>query len=113
MTGGVAIVVLCASGGIAEAQFKQTDLVSDVPGLAFLPGSPIWISNQGTNTSTLYPVSGSTGVAATPFTVSIPTTAIGPQGPTGQVANAAMSGFDVGNGGNGLPADFIFANLNG
>jgi uncharacterized protein (TIGR03118 family) len=127
MTGAVAIVVLCASGGIAEAQFKQTDLVSDVPGLAtvtdsslanpwglsFLPGSPIWISNQGTNTSTLYPVSGSTGVSATPFTVNIPTTASGPQGPTGQVANAAMTGFDVGNGGNGKPADFIFANLNG
>ena len=127
MTGAVTIVVLGASGGIAEAQFKQTDLVSDVPGLAtvtdtslanpwglsFLPGSPIWNSNQGTNTSTLYPVSGSTGVSATPFTVNIPTTASGPQGPTGQVANAAMTGFDVGNGGNGKPADFIFANLNG
>ena len=24
-----------------------------------------------------------------------------------------MTGFDVGNGGNGAPADFIFANLNG
>jgi uncharacterized protein (TIGR03118 family) len=125
MTGGVAVVALCADGGIAQAQFKQTDLVSDVPGLAkvtdsnlknpwgvsFLPGSPIWISNQGTNTSTLYPVTGSTGVAATPFTVDIPPT--GGPGPTGQVANAAMLGFDVGNGGNGLPADFIFANLNG
>jgi hypothetical protein len=25
---------LCASGGIAQAQFKQTDLVSDISGLA-------------------------------------------------------------------------------
>jgi uncharacterized protein (TIGR03118 family) len=126
MTGGAAVVALCAGGGIAQAQFIQTDLVSDVTGLAevtdpnlknpwglsFLPGSPIWISNQGTSTSTLYPVAG-VGVSATPFTVSIPTTASGPQGPTGQVANAAMVGFDVGNGGNGKPADFIFANLNG
>jgi uncharacterized protein (TIGR03118 family) len=126
MTGGAAVVALCAGGGIAQAQFMQTDLVSDVTGLAevtdpnlknpwglsFLPGSPIWISNQGTSTSTLYPVAG-VGVSATPFTVSIPTTASGPQGPTGQVANAAMVGFDVGNGGNGKPADFIFANLNG
>jgi hypothetical protein len=38
----------------------------------------------------LYPVKGSTGVAAAPFTVNIPTTASGPQGPTGQVANASM-----------------------
>ena len=127
LTGGAAVVALCAGGGAADAQFKQTDLVSDVPGLAavtdlnlqnpwglsFLPGSPIWISNQGTNTATLYPVVGSTGVKATPFTVNIPTTGSGPQGPTGQVANAAMTGFDVGNGGNGKPADFIFANLNG
>jgi len=122
LTGAVAVAALCAGGGIAKAQFKQTDLVSDVSGLtavtdpnlknpwglSFLPGSPIWISNQGTSTSTLYPVMGSTGVSASPFTVTA-----GVSGPTGQVANAAMTGFDVGNGGNGLPADFIFANLNG
>jgi hypothetical protein len=38
----------------------------------------------------LYPVTGSTGVAAAPFTVNIPTTASGPWGPTGEVANASM-----------------------
>jgi len=38
----------------------------------------------------LYPVTGSTGVTAAPFTVNIPTTASGSQGPTGQVANASM-----------------------
>src|SRR5208337_4609796 len=40
-------------------------------------------------------------------------TAIGPQGPTGQVNNANTSSFLVGNGGNGAFAHFIFANLNG
>ena len=45
------------------------------------------------------------------FTVNIPPA--GASGPTGQVANASGSGFDVGNGGNGKPANFIFANLNG
>ena len=74
--------------GIAHAQFTQTDLVSDIPGLAtvtnsnlknpwgvsFLPGSPIWTSNQATNTATLFPVVGSTGVSPTPFTVNIPPT---------------------------------------
>jgi hypothetical protein len=42
-------------------------------------GSPIWISNQSTNMAPLYPVTGSTGVAAAPFTVNIPTTASGPR----------------------------------
>jgi uncharacterized protein (TIGR03118 family) len=123
----VAFGALCAGGGVAQAQFKQTDLVSDIPGLAtitdpnlknpwglsFAPGSPIWISNQGTNTSTLYPVTGSMAVAPTPFTVNIPTTTSGPQGPTGQVANTNTAAFDVGHGGDGASADFIFANLNG
>jgi uncharacterized protein (TIGR03118 family) len=45
--------------------------------------------------------------------VGIPTTATGPQGPTGQVSNTNSSSFAVGNGGNGQSALFIFANLNG
>jgi uncharacterized protein (TIGR03118 family) len=120
---GAAFGALCAGATLAQAdEYLQTNLVSDIPGLAavtdpnltnpwgvsFLPGSPIWISNQGSNTATLYPVTGSTGVSASPFTVSS-----GLQGPTGQVANPMMSGFDVGHGGDGKPADFIFANLNG
>ncbi len=101
---------LCAGAGTAQAQYKQTNLVSDIPGLAtvtdtnlvnpwgvsFLPGSPIWVSNQGTNTATLYPVVGSTGVFPTPFTVNIPPT--GGPGPTGQVGNGG-TGFHVGMGG--------------
>jgi uncharacterized protein (TIGR03118 family) len=128
----VSFGALGAGGGIAQAQFKQTNLVSDVPGLAAitdpnlvntwgvsnLPGSPFWISNQGTSTTSLYTVTGATGVApanlfpspATNF-AAIPTVGGGPaQGPTGQVANAAMSSFDIGTTG---PAAFIFANLNG
>jgi uncharacterized protein (TIGR03118 family) len=125
-TTAVALGALCAGAGLAEAAtYLQTNLVSDISGLAaisdpnltnpwgvsFLPGSPIWVSNQGTNTATLYPVTGSAGVSASPFTVNIPP--MGGPGPTGQVANPKMLGFDVGNGGNGRPADFIFANLNG
>jgi uncharacterized protein (TIGR03118 family) len=47
--------------------------------------------------------------------VAIPTTASGPQGPTGQVfnTNTSASSFPVGNGGNDATAHFIFANLNG
>ena len=65
------------------------------------------MSNQATNTSTLYSVT-PTGISKVPLTVNIPTTASGPQGPTGQVSNGTSS-FLV----NGMPAHFIFANLNG
>jgi uncharacterized protein (TIGR03118 family) len=122
----VALGALCAGAGTAQAQFKQTDLVSDIPNLAkatdpmlknpwgvsFANGSPVWISDQGTQTTPLFSVTGSTGVSQNPvFTVNVPPA--GASGPTGQVANAMGMGFDVNNGGNGKSAAFIFANLNG
>jgi uncharacterized protein (TIGR03118 family) len=124
----IAVGALCASGKLAEAaNYIQTDLVSDILGLAtitdpslinpwgvsFRGGSPFWVSNQGTTTATLYSVTGSTSVMKTPLTVHIPTTAAGPQGPTGQVSNSNSASFPVGHGGDGGAADFIFANLNG
>ena len=132
MTTATAFAAFCAGAGVANAAdgFTQNNLISNMPGLAattdtnlvnpwgvsFANGSPIWISDQATQTSILPGVTGSTGVAATPFTVNIPP--MGASGPTGQVANAnaiaGMSdGFDVNHGGNGKSANFIFANLNG
>ena len=134
MTTAAAFAALCTGAGVANADgFSQTNLVSDMPGLAtatdsslvnpwgvsFANGSPIWISDQGTQTSPLFPVTGSTGVSGPLFTVNIPPAGV--SGPTGQVANAAAlmgsngAGFDISttSGGNGKPADFIFANLNG
>jgi uncharacterized protein (TIGR03118 family) len=116
---------LCASGGIAQAQFKQTDLVSDSSGLAAItdpnlkntwgvaaiPGaSPFWIDNQGTSTSSLYSVTGGTGVAPVNLNGAPGTNfaAIPGVGPTGIVANSGTS-FGIAGG----PALFIFANLNG
>ena len=107
---------LCAGGGIAQAQFKQTDLVSDVSGLATIadpnlvntwgvaaiPGAtPFWIDNQGTGTSSLYAVTGSTGVAplnlngapGTNFAAIPGGGAV--SGPTGIVANSGTS-FEIG-----------------
>jgi uncharacterized protein (TIGR03118 family) len=133
MTTATAIAALCAGAGVANAAdgFTQNNLISNMPGLAtitdpnlvnpwgvsFAGGSPIWISNQATNTSILPSVVGSTGVSEN-FTVNIPTTAGPAVGPTGQVANAnaiagMSNGFAVNNGGNGASAEFIFANLNG
>ena len=85
-------------------------------GMSFSPTSPFWISNQGANTSTLYTLAGGTvskvtGVNANGF-VAIPTTASGPQGPTGQVNNTNTASFPI-NGAPNTSARFIFANLNG
>jgi uncharacterized protein (TIGR03118 family) len=135
MTTAAAFAALCTGAGVANADgFSQTNLVSNIPGLAtatdsslvnpwgvsFANGSPVWISDQGTQTTPLFSVTGSTRVSNQPlFTVNIPPA--GASGPTGQVANAAAiagsssAGFDISttSGGNGKPADFIFANLNG
>lgn len=100
--------------------FTQTNLVSNVPGLAantdpnlknpwgvsFAPTSPFWTSDQVTGLATLY------NGAGTPqaLVVSIPGSATGPSGPTGTVFNSAGAGtFLVG----GSAATFIFDNLNG
>ena len=98
----------------------QTNLVSDQPGRAALtdphlinawgasegPTTPLWVSNEGTSTSTLYAGSvGSTPASITPLVVNIPD---GP--PTGQVFNDT-TGFDL--PGTTTPAKFIFAGLGG
>jgi uncharacterized protein (TIGR03118 family) len=120
--------------------FVQVNLVSDISGLATLTEpklvnpwgvshsstSPFWTSNQGSSTATLFAVTDRTTVtkvtAVNPPTgnIAIPTFGTGPaQGPTGQVNNTNATcgtmgpAFPVKNGGDGNPAHFIFANLNG
>ena len=121
------------------AIYVQTNLVSDIAGLATAfdphlvnpwgvsfregspgnPGSPFWVSNQGSNSTTLYSVTGSIDISPPPpvpvFTVNIPTTGTGPQGPTGQVSNTNPSSFHLTDPDplHQGAASFIFANLNG
>jgi uncharacterized protein (TIGR03118 family) len=117
-----AVGLLSSLGCVAQAApYVQTNLVSDIPGLATItdpslvnpwgishsPTSPFWVSDQATGLSTLYAVNGST-VTKIALTVSIPSSGSGPQGPTGQVFNNTSS-FTVG----AAPATFLFANLNG
>jgi uncharacterized protein (TIGR03118 family) len=97
--------------------YTQTNLTSDIQGLAahtdpnlknpwgvsFSPVSPFWISDQGTNLSTLYDGFG------VPNSLVVSTPPAGGLGPTGQVANTG-SGFVLPNGGASL---FIFATLSG
>lgn len=105
--------------------YAQTNLVSSVSGLAEVTdsnlinpwgvsetaGSPLWVSDQGASVATFYTIPSATPLTATPNSVvTIPTTASGPQGPTGEVSNSS-GGFLV--SGPGTAAHFIFANLNG
>ena len=84
--------------------YVQTNLVSDVRGLAQITDpnlknpwgisesatGPFSISDQATRVSTKYAVTAA-GVSQVPGTIAIPTTAAGPQGPTGQVFNDTSS----------------------
>jgi uncharacterized protein (TIGR03118 family) len=124
----IVVIAFWAAGPCAEAaHFVQKNLVSDIPGLAAVTDpnlvnpwgvahsatSPFWVCNQRSNTATIYAVTDRTRVTKVPLTVAIPTTAAGPQGPTGQVFNDNSMSFPVGNGGDGHAAHFIFSDLNG
>ena len=133
VTATIAVSAACAGASRAKAaDYDQTNLVSDIPGLAkitdpelvdpwgvsFTATSPFWVSNEVSNTTTLYKVTGSANVSKVIINsplgyVGFPT--INPEldGPTGQVANTNTSAFHVENGGNGQSAHFIFASQNG
>ena len=113
-----AVLLLCLSCTNLSAGtiYVQTNLVSDVPGLAattdpnlknpwgmsFSPTSPFWISDQATGLKTLY--DGAGGIV--PLVVTIPTIGV-PSGPTGQVFNGTTD-FNLPDG---MPAPFLFDTL--
>jgi uncharacterized protein (TIGR03118 family) len=116
-----ALAALAPAAGAAAAQpgnaYHQTNLVSDLPGMAQLtdpdlvnpwgmsasPTSPVWVSDNGTDKATLYRgfVNGSP-IQKVPLVVNIPGGA-----PTGQVFNPTP-GFVVRSGTASGPAAFIF-----
>src|SRR6266436_9603251 len=90
----ISIIVTALWAGVLRAEephFVQTNLVSDIPGLATItdpelvnpwgvshsPTSPFWVSNQATSTSTLYSVTDKTNVSKVSLIVAIPKTAQG------------------------------------
>jgi uncharacterized protein (TIGR03118 family) len=101
----------------ARNAYHQTNLVSDLPGLAQLtdpdlvnpwgmaagPATPVWVADNGTDKATIYPgfVNGSP-IQKAPLVVSIPGGA-----PTGQVFNGTP-GFEVRDGDASGPALFLF-----
>ena len=111
----LAFVTTC----IHADSFTQTNLVSDVPGLAantdpnlknpwgvsFSATSPFWTSDQVTGLATLYNAAG----VPQGLVVTIPAGGAPPTGPTGQVFGNVTGSFLV----NGTPATFIFDTLHG
>jgi hypothetical protein len=87
---------------LAFAQYTRTDLVTNTGaagtvqdahlvnawGLVSTTTSPFWISDNATGLSTLYSISNSSGITATPLglVVTIPSAAGGQGTPTGVVA---------------------------
>jgi len=118
VTGTILVTAALAAPAAAQAAgFRQVNLVSDKPGLAMLtdanlvnpwglaagPTTPLWIADNGTDVSTIYP--GATHgmpISIAPLVVSIPGGA-----PTGAVFNPSMS-FRVHVGNQDLPATFLF-----
>src|SRR5437868_4300644 len=108
----------------AANAYVQTNLVSDLPGiaaqtdpnlvnpwgLAASASSPFWIANNHSGTSTLYNGAGQPFPATNPLVVQIPAPQSGqsPAAPAGVVFNDTI-GFLVG----GSPASFIFSNEDG
>src|SRR6476661_9426151 len=109
--------------------FHQVNLVSDIPGLAALtdldlvnawglsaspgtdqsPGSPLWVSDNGTDLTTLYRAGTPTSVSKVPLVVTVTSGA-----PTGQVFNTDPTGFAIhDSSGVPHPATFLFDSENG
>jgi uncharacterized protein (TIGR03118 family) len=114
-------LILALAPPAAAQSYRQANLVSDVSGLAPLTDpalvnpwgmslsatSPLWVSNAGSNSSTVYSINGTTGaVAKVALNVSVP------GAPTGQVFNGTP-GFVVSQGGASGVASFIFASMDG
>jgi uncharacterized protein (TIGR03118 family) len=126
----VLLAPVCLTAGQARADYTETNLISNEPGVApitdpnlidpwgvaFSATSPLWISNQGSGTATVYKITG-TSSSATQLTEGVANIGSAPpsnaNGPTGQVSTAApgittsATDFQV----NGGKAAFIFGNL--
>jgi uncharacterized protein (TIGR03118 family) len=110
------LVSLLAPALVQAESFVQTNLVSDVPGLAtvtdpnlvnpwgmsFAATSPFWVSDNGPSLATTY--------TGTPTVNSLVVSV--PGSPTGQVNNSNTSAFLLSNG-NNQAANFIFATQSG
>ncbi len=105
------LVAGSASGGIADDVFTVHNLVSDTAdaklvngwGLSAGPTTPWWVSDNGTNSTTLYNGSG----VKQALTVAVP------GAPTGTVFNGSATDFVISQNGKTGAARFLFATEGG
>jgi uncharacterized protein (TIGR03118 family) len=129
MAGSTAVVLVLQAAVVVDAKlargsFHQTNLVSNIPGLALSTDanlknpwglsssatSPIWVSDNNAGVSTLYRGDGST----VPLVVTIPAPGSPTGGtPTGTVFNTTASDFQVSKGTAKAKALFLFATEDG
>jgi len=130
VSSGIVTPASAGRGAIATRSYAQTNLVSDIPGLAAHtdanlknpwgtsvgPGSPIWVSDNHAGVTTLYDGAGN----AKPLVVGIPAPPSAGQGavgaPTGQAFNTfdpASQDFVISKNGSSGPAFFLFATEDG
>jgi uncharacterized protein (TIGR03118 family) len=112
-----------ATASSASPAYHQVNLVSDVPGMArvtdahlvnawgasYLGTSPLWVSDNGTDVTTLY----SGGVDGSPQTVAPLVVSIPGGAPTGQVSNPTTSFVVHDAAGHSAPARFLFVGESG
>src|SRR5437868_653768 len=127
---GAARTTPAHAGGIASRSYVQTNLVSDIPGLAAHtdrnlknpwgtsvgPGSPIWISDNHAGVTTLYDGAGNPQprIVSIPAPPSAGTDAVG--APTGQAFSTfdpTSTDFVISKNGSSGPAFFLFATEDG
>ena len=101
-TNAYSVQSLVSDGGATPAASTDASLVNGW-GLSAGPTTPWWVSDNGTNESTLY---GGTG-AKVPLTVSVP------GGPSGTVFNGSASDFVVNQDGKSGAGRFLFATEGG
>jgi uncharacterized protein (TIGR03118 family) len=123
VTAALVAGAICGSLSAATTAFFQTNLTSDIPGMAantdanlknpwgmsFSATSPFWASDQGAGKSTLYNPAG----VPQALVVTIPSGI--PPGPTGTVFSNIAGNFllPVGTGTVPAPATFLFDTLSG
>jgi len=123
----VAAQAIPAQAGVFRGSFRQTNLVSDIPGVAPLtdsnlknpwglsssPTSPIWVSDNNAGVTTLYNGAGQKVFPLGQAFITIPAPDGGPGGtPTGTVFNGTGD-FVVSQGGKSGQSLFLFATEDG
>lgn len=102
------VVRSLVSDGSVPAEHVDANLKNPW-GLAFNPMGPVWVANNGTNTSTLYDGNGAPSPLPVPLVFNIPAGSRGAAAPTGIVYNGSGDFTISQDTGLGQPAAFIFA----